>query len=446
MFNDLSSKLDLVFKKLKGESRLTELNIAESMRDIRRALLEADVNLQVAKDFTEKVKAKSLGTDVLQSVQPGQQIVKIVFDELVELLGGTQSTIKFNPKPPTVILVCGLQGSGKTTFCGKLANSLKKQGKIPVIVAADVYRPAAIDQLHKLGKQINVPVLYYDTKNALEVATRGVEEARLTGRNVVIVDTAGRLHVDEEMMTEVQQIKKAVNPDETLFVVDAMTGQDAVNTAKAFWETVNFSGIVLSKMDGDTRGGAALSIRYVVGQPIKYISNGEKLDNIDPFYPDRLAQRILGMGDVVSFVERAQEAIDVEEAKKLQQKLRKSNFDLEDFLSQMQQIKKMGSMSQLLGMIPGVGKALKDTEIDEGALKKVEAIILSMTIKERRNPDILDGNRRRRIAMGSGTSVQDVNRLMKQFVDMRKMMKTMSKMGPSAMKNPAMLKRLMGGR
>lgn len=444
MFDDLSSKLDSIFKKLKGESRLTELNIAESMRDIRRALLEADVNFQVARDFTEKVKVKALGSDVLQSVQPGQQIVKIVYDELKELLGGTQTAIKFNQKPPTVILVCGLQGSGKTTFCGKLANLLKKQGKVPVIVAADVYRPAAIDQLHKLGKQINVPVLSYDVKNALEVAKRGVEEARLTGRNVVIVDTAGRLHVDEEMMSEVRQIKDAVKPDETLFVVDAMTGQDAVNTAKAFWDTVSFSGIVLSKMDGDTRGGAALSIRYVVGQPIKFISNGEKLENIDPFYPERLAQRILGMGDVVSFVEKAQEMINAEDAKKLQQKIRKNEFDMEDFLSQLQQIKKMGSMSSLLGMIPGIGKSMKDVNVDESALKRVEAIILSMTLKERRNPDVLDGNRRRRIAMGSGTSVQDVNRLMKQYLEMKKMMKTVSKMGPSAMKNPGMMKRLMG--
>ncbi len=444
MFDDLSSKLDSIFKKLKGESRLTELNIAESMRDIRRALLEADVNFQVARDFTEKVKVKALGSDVLQSVQPGQQIVKIVYDELKELLGGTQTSIKFNQKPPTVILVCGLQGSGKTTFCGKLANLLKKQGKVPVIVAADVYRPAAIDQLHKLGKQINVPVLSYDVKNALEVAKRGVEEARLTGRNVVIVDTAGRLHVDEEMMSEVRQIKDAVKPDETLFVVDAMTGQDAVNTAKAFWDTVSFSGIVLSKMDGDTRGGAALSIRYVVGQPIKFISNGEKLENIDPFYPERLAQRILGMGDVVSFVEKAQEMINVEDAKKLQQKIRKNEFDMEDFLSQLQQIKKMGSMSSLLGMIPGIGKSMKDVNVDEGALKRVEAIILSMTLKERRNPDVLDGNRRRRIAIGSGTSVQDVNRLMKQYLEMKKMMKSVSKMGPSAMKNPGMMKKLMG--
>jgi len=444
MFDDLSSKLDSIFKKLKGESRLTELNIAESMRDIRRALLEADVNFQVARDFTEKVKVKALGSDVLQSVQPGQQIVKIVYDELKELLGGSQTAIKFNQKPPTVILVCGLQGSGKTTFCGKLANLLKKQGKVPVIVAADVYRPAAIDQLHKLGKQINVPVLSYDVKNALEVAKRGVEEARLTGRNVVIVDTAGRLHVDEEMMSEVRQIKDSVKPDETLFVVDAMTGQDAVNTAKAFWDTVSFSGIVLSKMDGDTRGGAALSIRYVVGQPIKFISNGEKLENIDPFYPERLAQRILGMGDVVSFVEKAQEMINAEDAKKLQQKIRKNEFDMEDFLSQLQQIKKMGSVSSLLGMIPGIGKSMKDVNVDEGALKRVEAIILSMTLKERRNPDLLDGNRRRRIAVGSGTSVQDVNRLMKQYLEMKKMMKTVSKMGPSAMKNPGMMKRLMG--
>lgn len=444
MFDDLSSKLDSIFKKLKGESRLTELNIAESMRDIRRALLEADVNFQVARDFTDKVKVKALGSDVLQSVQPGQQIVKIVYDELKELLGGSQTAIKFNQKPPTVILVCGLQGSGKTTFCGKLANLLKKQGKVPVIVAADVYRPAAIDQLHKLGKQINVPVLSYDVKNALEVAKRGVEEARLTGRNVVIVDTAGRLHVDEEMMSEVRQIKDSVKPDETLFVVDAMTGQDAVNTAKAFWDTVSFSGIVLSKMDGDTRGGAALSIRYVVGQPIKFISNGEKLENIDPFYPERLAQRILGMGDVVSFVEKAQEMINAEDAKKLQQKIRKNEFDMEDFLSQLQQIKKMGSVSSLLGMIPGIGKSMKDVNVDEGALKRVEAIILSMTLKERRNPDLLDGNRRRRIAVGSGTSVQDVNRLMKQYLEMKKMMKTVSKMGPSAMKNPGMMKRLMG--
>lgn len=443
MFQDLSNRLDSIFKKIRGESRLTEINIAESMRDIRRALLEADVNLNVARDFSEKVKQKALGSDVLTSIQPGQQLVKIVYDELVELLGGQHSGLKFNPKPPTVILVCGLQGSGKTTFSGKLANLLKKQGKVPAIVAADVYRPAAIDQLKKLGSQIQVPVLSYDGQNALEVAKRGVEEARLTGRNVVIIDTAGRLHVDEDMMREVLQIKNAVQPAETLFVVDAMTGQDAVNTAQAFWSTVNFSGIVLSKMDGDTRGGAALSIRYVVGQPIKFISNGEKLDQLDIFYPDRLAQRILGMGDVVSLVEKAQEAISAEDAKNFQKKMRSNDFNLEDFLEQLKQIKKLGSVSSLMSMIPGLGKNLKDVNIDENATKKTEAIILSMTTFERKNPHILDGRRRKRIADGSGTQVQDVNRLMKQFGDMKKMMKTFSHMNPKSMKNPSVLKRFL---
>lgn len=443
MFEDLSSKFESVFKKIRGESRITELNISDSMRDIRRALLEADVNIQVAREFTEKVKVKALGADVLKSVSPGQQIVKHVYDELVDLLGGSNVGIQYSTKLPSVILVCGLQGSGKTTFCGKLANQLKKQGKVPAIVAADIYRPAAIDQLKKLGAQISVPVLSYDVQDAVEVARRGVEDSRLAGRGVVIIDTAGRLHVDSEMMDEVRRIKEAVGPAETLFVVDAMTGQDAVNTAKAFWDTVAFSGIVMTKMDGDTRGGAALSIRYVVGQPIKFLSYGEKLESLDLFYPERLAQRILGMGDVVSLVEKAQEAISVDDAKKLHDKIRKNDFNLEDFLSQLQQIKKLGSMSSILGMLPGIGKAIKDMPVDDQATKKVEAIILSMTFKERRNPDLLNGSRRLRIANGSGTSVQDVNRLMKQFYDMKKMMKNMSKLGKGAMANPAMMKKLL---
>lgn len=443
MFEDLSSKFESVFKKIRGESRITELNISDSMRDIRRALLEADVNIQVAREFTEKVKVKALGADVLKSVSPGQQIVKHVYDELVDLLGGSNVGIQYSTKLPSVILVCGLQGSGKTTFCGKLANQLKKQGKVPAIVAADIYRPAAIDQLKKLGAQISVPVLFYDVKDAVEVARRGVEDSRLAGRGVVIIDTAGRLHVDSEMMDEVRRIKEAVGPAETLFVVDAMTGQDAVNTAKAFWDSVAFSGIVMTKMDGDTRGGAALSIRHVVGQPIKFLSYGEKLESLDLFYPERLAQRILGMGDVVSLVEKAQEAISVDDAKKLHDKIRKNDFNLEDFLSQLQQIKKLGSMSSILGMLPGIGKAIKDMPVDDQATKKVEAIILSMTFKERRNPDLLNGSRRLRIAKGSGTSVQEVNRLMKQFYDMKKMMKNMSKLGKGAMANPAMMKKLL---
>ncbi|MCA0446479.1 MAG: signal recognition particle protein [Bacteroidetes bacterium] len=443
MFEDLSSKFESVFKKIRGESRITELNISDSMRDIRRALLEADVNIQVAREFTEKVKVKALGADVLKSVSPGQQIVKHVYDELVDLLGGSNVGIQYSTKLPSVILVCGLQGSGKTTFCGKLANQLKKQGKVPAIVAADIYRPAAIDQLKKLGAQISVPVLSYDVKDAVEVARRGVEDSRLAGRGVVIIDTAGRLHVDSEMMDEVRRIKEAVGPAETLFVVDAMTGQDAVNTAKAFWDSVAFSGIVMTKMDGDTRGGAALSIRHVVGQPIKFLSYGEKLESLDLFYPERLAQRILGMGDVVSLVEKAQEAISVDDAKKLHDKIRKNDFNLEDFLSQLQQIKKLGSMSSILGMLPGIGKAIKDMPVDDQATKKVEAIILSMTFKERRNPDLLNGSRRLRIAKGSGTSVQEVNRLMKQFYDMKKMMKNMSKLGKGAMANPAMMKKLL---
>lgn len=443
MFEDLSSKFESVFKKIRGESRITELNISDSMRDIRRALLEADVNIQVAREFTEKVKVKALGADVLKSVSPGQQIVKHVYDELVDLLGGSNVGIQYSSKLPSVILVCGLQGSGKTTFCGKLANQLKKQGKVPAIVAADIYRPAAIDQLKKLGAQISVPVLSYDVKDAVEVARRGVEDSRLAGRGVVIIDTAGRLHVDSEMMDEVRRIKEAVVPAETLFVVDAMTGQDAVNTAKAFWDSVAFSGIVMTKMDGDTRGGAALSIRHVVGQPIKFLSYGEKLESLDLFYPERLARRILGMGDVVSLVEKAQEAISADDAKKLHDKIRKNDFNLEDFLSQLQQIKKLGSMSSILGMLPGIGKAIKDMPVDDQATKKIEAIILSMTLKERRNPDLLNGSRRLRIAKGSGTSVQEVNRLMKQFYDMKKMMKNMSKLGKGAMANPAMMKKLL---
>lgn len=443
MFEDLSGKLDSIFRKIRGENRITELNIADSMRDIRRALLEADVNYTVARDFTERVKIRVLGSDVIRSVSPGQQIVKHVHDELVELLGGTHTQLTFSPRPPSVILVCGLQGSGKTTFCGKLANYLKKQGKVPAIVAADVYRPAAIDQLKKLGSQIQVPVLTYGTTNAVEEARRGLEDSRLAGRGVVIIDTAGRLHVDQEMMNEVRSIRDAVQPAETLFVVDAMTGQDAVNTAKAFWETVSFTGVVMTKMDGDTRGGAALSVRQVVGQPIKFLSYGEKLDSLDPFHPERLANRILGMGDIVSLVEKAQESVSVDDAKKLTEKIRKNDFNLEDFLDQLRQIRKMGSISSLIGMIPGMGKALKDMPVDESATKRVEAIILSMTLAERRNPDLLNGSRRMRIAKGSGTSVADVNRLMKQFQDMKRMMKTVSKAGKSGLANPAMMRRLM---
>lgn len=428
MFEDLSSKLESAFKSVTGQGKIEEVNIAETVREIRRALLDADVNYEVARELTRKVKDQALGTGVLQSVSPGQQFTKIVYDNLVEILGEEREDITYSEKPPTVILIAGLQGSGKTTFSGKLARLLKEQGRTPLLAAADVYRPAAIDQLKTLGEQIDVPVYSIEEKDALRVAKESVKEAKANARDVVIIDTAGRLHVDETMMEEVAGIKKAVDPNEVLFVVDAMTGQDAVNTALEFNKQIDYDGVVLTKLDGDTRGGAALSIRKVVEKPIKFVSTGEKLDTVTPFYPDRMAQRILGMGDVVSLVEKAQEQYDEEQAQKLQSKIKSEEFDLEDFYEQLQQIKKMGSMKDLVGMIPGMNKQLEDVEVDDDTLKPIEAIINSMTPEERRNPKILNGSRRKRIAKGSGTSVRDVNDLIKQFSQMKKMMKTMTKM------------------
>ncbi|SHK09335.1 signal recognition particle protein [Rhodothermus profundi] len=433
MFESLTEKLEAALKSLSGQGRITELNIAGTMREIRRALLEADVNYQVAREFTERVKEKALGTKVLTSVSPGQQLVKIVYDELVRLLGSEQVDINLSPNPPTVILVAGLQGSGKTTFCAKLALFFKKKGRAPLLAAADVYRPAAVDQLKTLAASINVPAYSIEedgrvVQDAVRVAREAVQEARRTARDIVIIDTAGRLHIDEAMMREVEQIKEAVRPHEILFVVDSMTGQDAVNTAKAFNERLDFDGVVLTKLDGDTRGGAALSIRSVVNKPIKFASTGEKLDALTPFYPDRMAQRILGMGDVVSLVERAQEQYDARQAEKLRRKLRSADFNLEDFYEQLQRIKKMGSLRELIGMIPGMGRYIKDLDVDDDAFKHIEAMILSMTPEERRNPDIIDASRRRRIARGSGMEVSDVNQLLRQFKEMRKMMKSMSKL------------------
>ncbi|MCB0720035.1 MAG: signal recognition particle protein [Bacteroidetes bacterium] len=433
MFENLTEKLDDAIKKLSGQGRINDLNIAETMREIRRALLDADVNYQVAREFTDRVKTEALGEKVITAVSPGQQLVKIVYDELVGLLGREAVGLEFAPNPPTVILVAGLQGSGKTTFCGKLATFLKSQGRSPLLAAADVYRPAAVDQLKTLGEQAGVPVFSIVengevVKDAVRVAREGVAEARKTARDVIIVDTAGRLHVDEEMMAEVANIKKAVSPNEILFVVDSMTGQDAVNTAKEFNDRLDFDGVVLTKLDGDTRGGAALSIRSVVEKPIKFASTGEKLDALTPFYPDRMAQRILGMGDVVSFVERAQDQYDEKQAEKLRKKITSEKFDLEDFYDQLQRLKSMGSLTDLLGMIPGLGKQLKNFDVDDDAFKHIEAIIQSMTPDERRNPDVINGSRRRRIALGSGLEVSDVNQMLKQFRDMKKMMKTVTKL------------------
>ena len=430
MFEDLSSKLDKAFQSLKGEARITDVNIAETVREIRRALLDADVNYEVARQFTDDIKEQVLGSDVLTSVNPGQQFTKIVHDKLVETFGGEKADIAQASTPPTVILIAGLQGSGKTTFTGKLARHLKQEHKRnPLLAAADVYRPAAVDQLKTLASQIDVPVYSIEQKDAVRVAKEAVSMAKSLALDTVIIDTAGRLHVDENMMNEVAEIKKAVNPHEILFVVDSMTGQDAVNTAKEFNERIDFDGVVLTKLDGDTRGGAALSIKTVVNKPIKFVSTGEKLDALSPFYPDRMAQRILGMGDVVSFVEKAQKEFDEEEAEKLQKKIRSDKFDLNDFLEQIQKIKKMGDFSDLVNMIPGASKALDDAEIDDDAFKPIEAIILSMTPEERQEPELLNGSRRRRIAKGSGTTVREINQLMKQFDQMKNMMKTMSKMG-----------------
>lgn len=428
MFESLSERLESAFKRIKGEGRITELNVAATVKDIRRALVDADVNYKIAKEFTDKIKDKAMGEKVLTAVSPGQLMVKIVKDELAELMGGTES--EFNAKGnPAVILIAGLQGSGKTTFSGKLANYLKSKKFSPLLVAADIYRPAAIDQLKVLGGQIGVEVFSEpENKDAVDIARKAVAQARTLNKNVVIIDTAGRLAVDEAMMTEVSNIKAAVNPQEILFVVDSMTGQDAVNTAKAFNDRLDFSGVVLTKLDGDTRGGAALSIKYTVNKPIKFISSGEKLDTLDVFYPERMAQRILGMGDITTLVERAQAQFDEAEAKKLEKKIRKNQFDFEDFKQQLEQIKKMGNIKDLLGMIPGVGKAIKDIDISDDAFKGIEAMINSMTPFERANPDVIDGSRRKRIAKGSGKDLTEVNAFMKQFEQMKDMMKMMNKM------------------
>jgi len=427
MFENLSEKFERAFKVLKGQGQITEINVAETLKEVRRALLDADVNFKTAKDFTTRVKDKAIGKNVLTSISPGQLMTKICHEELVELMGGNEVEIQFQGNPG-IILMSGLQGSGKTTFSGKLANYLKtKKGRKPLLVACDVYRPAAIDQLHVLGDQLGVEVFSNkEEKNPVTIAKNAIQYAKSNGFNVVIVDTAGRLAVDTQMMDEIEQVKLAIQPTETLFVVDSMTGQDAVNTAKAFNDKINFDGVVLTKLDGDTRGGAALSIKAIVNKPIKFVGTGEKMDAIDVFYPSRMADRILGMGDVVSLVERAQEQFSEEEARKLQKKIQKDQFDLNDFLGQLQQIKKMGNVKDLMGMIPGMGKALKDVDIKDDAFKYIEAIILSMTPKERANPGIINGQRKNRIAKGSGTSIQEVNKMLKQFEDTRKMMKMMS--------------------
>ena len=426
MFNNLSEKLDKAFQVLKGHGRISEINVAETLKEVRRALLDADVNYKIAKDFTNKVKEKALGQNVLTTLQPGQLMVKIVKDELTALMGGDVEGINVS-ETPSVILMSGLQGSGKTTFSGKLANYLKtKKSKKPLLVACDVYRPAAIDQLHIVGSQVGVEV-YSDPGNndPVSIAKAGIAEAKAKGCNVVIIDTAGRLAVDEAMMSEIANIHKAVKPQETLFVVDAMTGQDAVNTAKAFNDILNFDGVILTKLDGDTRGGAAISIKSVVNKPIKFIGTGEKMEAIDVFYPARMAERILGMGDVVSLVERAQEQFDEQEARKIQKKIAKNQFGFDDFLSQIQQVKKMGNMKDLMGMIPGAGKMMKDVDVDDDAFRYIEAIIHSMTPEERTKPTLLNASRKKRIGAGSGTSIQQVNQLMKQFDQMSKMMKMM---------------------
>lgn len=438
MFENLSERLEKSFQILKGQGKITEINVAETLKEVRRSLLDADVNYKIAKEFTNTVKEKALGMNVLTAVKPGQMMVKIVHDELIQLMGGTNVDINIKGNP-AVILMSGLQGSGKTTFSGKLANLLKtKRGKNPLLVACDVYRPAAIEQLKVLGEQIGVPV-YSEIGNndPVKIALNAVKEARVTGKDVVIVDTAGRLAIDEQMMNEIEAIKKAIDPEETLFVVDSMTGQDAVNTAKEFNDRLNFDGVILTKLDGDTRGGAALSIRTVVNKPIKFVGTGEKLEALDVFHPERMADRILGMGDIVSLVEKAQEQFDAEEAKKLQKKIAKNQFNFNDFLSQIQQIKKMGNIKDLASMIPGVGKALKDVDIDDDAFKGVEAIIHSMTPAERENPELLNGSRRKRIATGSGTTIQDVNRLLKQFEESKKMMRMLSKGGKMMGNAPA---------
>ena len=447
MFENLSDRLERSFKILKGEGKITEINVAETLKDVRKALLDADVNYKVAKQFTDTVKQKAMGMNVLTAVKPSQLMVKIVHDELAELMGGKAVELKLEGRP-AIVLMSGLQGSGKTTFSGKLANMLKqKQHKNPLLVACDVYRPAAIQQLHVVGESIGVPVYSEpDNKNVVEIANNAIREAKAKNYNVVIIDTAGRLAVDEEMMNEIATLKEAVNPDETLFVVDSMTGQDAVNTAKEFNDRLDFDGVVLTKLDGDTRGGAALSIRTVVTKPIKFVGMGEKMEAIDVFHPERMADRILGMGDIVSLVERAQQQFDEEEAKRLEKKIRKNKFDFDDFMAQIQQIKKMGNIKDLASMIPGVGKALKDVDIDDNAFKGIEAIINSMTPKERANPDIINQSRRLRIAKGSGTKIEEVNRLMKQFDQTRKVMKMVAGGGNSRMMQMAnAMKHMKGG-
>jgi signal recognition particle subunit SRP54 len=435
MFENLSERLERSFKILKGQGRISEINVAETLKEVRRALLDADVNFKIAKQFTDTVKTKALGQEVLRAVNPSQMMIKIVHDELTQLMGGDKTDINIRINP-SVILIAGLQGSGKTTFSGKLARwVMTKRSKNPLLVACDVYRPAAIDQLKIIGSQIEVPV-YSEEGNTspVQIAKNAVREAKMKGNDVVIIDTAGRLAVDEEMMNEISSLREALNPHEILFVVDSMTGQDAVNTAKEFNDRLDFDGVVLTKLDGDTRGGAALSIRSVVNKPVKFVSSGEKMDAMDIFYPSRMADRILGMGDIVSLVEKAQEQYDTEEARKLQKKIAKDQFDFNDFISQIQQIKKMGNVKDLMAMIPGVGKAVKDLDIDDNAFKSIEAIIRSMTPEERTNPVILNGSRRKRIAAGSGTSVPEVNKLVKQFDETRRMMKMISKGG-----NPARL-------
>ncbi len=441
MFENLSERLERSFKILKGEGKITEINVAETLKDVRRALLEADVNFKVAKQFTDEVKSKAMGQNVINAIKPGELMVKIVHDELARLMGGETAQVNLSGNP-TVILMSGLQGSGKTTFSGKLARKLKsEQGKRPLLVACDVYRPAAIDQLKVLAEQINVPVYTEDgNKNPVEIAENAIRHAKANHLDLVIIDTAGRLAVDEQMMQEIAAIKKAVKPQETLFVVDSMTGQDAVNTAKEFNDRLDFDGVVLTKLDGDTRGGAALSIRTVVTKPIKFVGTGEKLDALDLFHPSRMADRILGMGDIVSLVEKAQNAYDEKQARELQRKIAKNQFNFNDFLQQIQQIKKMGNLKELASMIPGVGKAIKDVDIDDNAFKGIEAIIRSMTEQERQHPEIINGSRRKRIAKGSGTDIQEVNRLIKQFEEARKMMKAVT-----GIKNPMALMRGMKG-
>ncbi|WP_302065928.1 signal recognition particle protein [uncultured Duncaniella sp.] len=441
MFENLSERLERSFKILKGEGKITEINVAETLKDVRRALLEADVNFKVAKQFTDEVKSKAMGQNVINAIEPGELMVKIVHDELARLMGGETAQVNLSGNP-TVILMSGLQGSGKTTFSGKLARKLKsEQGKRPLLVACDVYRPAAIDQLKVLAEQINVPVYTEDgNKNPVEIAENAIRHAKANHLDLVIIDTAGRLAVDEQMMQEIAAIKKAVKPQETLFVVDSMTGQDAVNTAKEFNDRLDFDGVVLTKLDGDTRGGAALSIRTVVTKPIKFVGTGEKLDALDLFHPSRMADRILGMGDIVSLVEKAQNAYDEKQARELQRKIAKNQFNFNDFLQQIQQIQKMGNLKELASMIPGVGKAIKDVDIDDNAFKGIEAIIRSMTEQERQHPEIINGSRRKRIAKGSGTDIQEVNRLIKQFEEARKMMKAVT-----GIKNPMALMRGMKG-